>query len=162
VATVGRGSDARQQGHGAEGGVLHHECKILGHDYAHGGRASVTIARLLADAGVDRDLVHRVCVACYEAEMNIVLYARSGVATVDLYPDRVMLCFEDDGPGIADTRQALTPGWSSASREAMHMGFGAGLGLNNIAQQADEMRIHSEPGRGVRLVLTFWRDATAP
>jgi len=96
-----------------------------------------------------------VCVACYEAEMNVVLHARSGYVAVDLFPDRVVLQVMDQGPGIEDVELAMTPGWSSASEEARALGFGAGMGLPNIKAQADAMEIESEPGQGVKMRLVF-------
>jgi anti-sigma regulatory factor (Ser/Thr protein kinase) len=137
----------------------HHEFPILGRAYFLGGRAATSIKRVLAEAGVEPDLAQRVCVACYEAEMNVVLHARSGYLAVDIFPDRVEVTVQDRGPGIADVEQAMTPGWSSASEEARSLGFGAGMGLPNIREQADEMRLESAPGEGASLHLVFYREA---
>lgn len=130
---------------------------MLGRAYFLGGRASTSVKRVLREAGVDDGTVRRVSVACYEAEMNIVLHARSGYISLDVYPSRVTVTVFDQGPGIEKIDLAMTPGWSSASEEARALGFGAGMGLPNIKQQADEMGIESTPGEGVRLTLTFWR-----
>jgi anti-sigma regulatory factor (Ser/Thr protein kinase) len=89
--------------------------------------------------------------------MNVVLHARSGHVAIDVFGDRVEVRVEDRGPGIADVGQAMRPGWSSASEEARALGFGAGMGLPNIKEQADEMHIESEVGRGVTLRLVFRR-----
>lgn len=106
---------------------------------------------------MDEATIRRVSVACYEAEMNIVLHAQSGYLSLDLYPGQVRVAVLDRGPGIENIALAMTPGWSSASEEARALGFGAGMGLPNIKEQADEMEIDSTPGRGVRLQLTFRR-----
>lgn len=135
----------------------HHEFPVLGRAYFLGGRASTSIRRVLERAGVDEDTLKRVGVACYEAEMNVVLHARSGHMALDIYPSRVVVSILDQGPGIEDIELAMTPGWSSASEEANAMGFGAGMGLPNIWNQADNMEIESAPGDGVRMVLTFRR-----
>ncbi len=137
--------------------LAHHEFPVLGRAYFLGGRASTSIKRVLQDAGVDQATIRRVAVACYEAEMNIVLHARSGYVSMDIYPNRVVLAILDHGPGIDDMELAMTPGWSSASEEARALGFGAGMGLPNIRSQADEMKIESAPGDGVRMALTFRR-----
>lgn len=149
-------------GRGADPGtsrapLLHYEHPVLGRAHVLGGRAAAAIQRLLTGAGLEEDLIRRVCIASYEAEMNVVLHASFGVLTVDAYEDRVLLQLDDHGPGIADLTQARIRGWSTASSEARNLGFGAGLGLTHIQEQADEMVIESEPGRGVHLVLTFWR-----
>ncbi len=134
----------------------HHEFPVLGKAYFMGGRASTSVKRVLAAAGVDDVVIQRVSVACYEAEMNVVLHARSGFISLDILPDRIVLEVHDQGPGIEDVDLAMTRGWSSATDEARALGFGAGMGLPNIRDHADDMRIESVPGRGVSLVLTFF------
>ncbi len=140
-----------------EAPLAHHEFPILGRAYFLGGRASTSVKRVLTDAGVDDETVQRVSVACYEAEMNVVLHARSGHMAVDLYADRIVVGVYDQGPGIEDLERAMTRGWSSASEEARALGFGAGMGLPNIHDQADDMNLASQPGKGVQLELTFYR-----
>jgi anti-sigma regulatory factor (Ser/Thr protein kinase) len=135
----------------------HYEFPILGRAYFLGGRASTSVKRALVEAGVDEATVQRCSVACYEAEMNVVLHARTGYVAVDIWPDRVEMVIADHGPGIEDIDLAMTPGWSSASEEARALGFGAGMGLPNIRDHADEMHISSEKGQGVRLHLVFRR-----
>src|ERR1035437_9906660 len=140
-----------------EAPLSHSEFPILGRAYFLGGRASTSIKRRLTDAGVDSETVQRVSVACYEAEMNVVLHARSGHVALDVYPDRVVVGVYDQGPGIADLKLAMTRGWSSASEEARALGFGAGMGLPNIREHADDMDIASAVGEGVQMELTFYR-----
>lgn len=137
--------------------TVHCEFPILGRAYFLGGRAATAVKRALAEAGVDRETIQRVSVACYEAEMNVVLHARTGYASLDIYPDRVVVSVVDRGPGIADIPLAMTRGWSSASEEARSLGFGAGMGLPNIKDHSDDMQIESAVGHGVRLTLTFLR-----
>ncbi|MCX7598643.1 MAG: ATP-binding protein [Armatimonadetes bacterium] len=137
--------------------LAHLEYPVLGRAYFLGGRASTSLRRALLQAGVEEDVLQRVCVACYEAEMNVVLHARTGYMSVDVWPDRVEVCVTDHGPGIEDVELAMQPGYSTASEEARSLGFGAGMGLPNIRQHADELAIESKVGEGVRLVMTFWR-----
>ena len=144
-----------------EAALAHHEFPVLGRAYFLGGRASTSAKRVLREAGVDEATIRRVSVACYEAEMNVVLHAHSGYMALDIHADRIVVGVFDRGPGIADLNLAMTPGWSSASEEARSLGFGAGMGLPNIKQQVDEMQIESEPGEGVRLALTFYREGAA-
>lgn len=137
--------------------IQHHEFPILGRGYFLGGRASTTIKNLLTAAGVEEPVVQRATVATYEAEMNVVLHATSGVVELDVFGDRVVVRLHDRGPGIEDLELAMTRGWSTASSEARGLGFGAGMGLPNIRAQADEMQIESRPDEGVHLTLTFLR-----
>jgi len=57
----------------------------------------------------------------------------------------------DRGRGIPDVELAMTPGWSTATPEMRARGFGAGLGLPNIKNSADEFRLESTPGVGTTL-----------
>ncbi len=135
----------------------HHEFPVLGKAYFLGGRASTSVKRTLEQAGVDEETVQRIAVACYEAEMNVVLHATSGYIALDVHPDRVLVTVRDRGPGIEDIELALTRGWSSADHEARTLGFGAGMGLPNIKEHSDEMVIDSTPSQGVELRLVFLR-----
>lgn len=137
--------------------LAHYEFPILGRAYFLGGRASTSVKRVLTEAGVEDETIARVSVACYEAEMNVVLHARSGYVVLDVHGDRVVLTIKDRGPGIPDLELAMKPGWSSASDEARALGFGAGMGLPNIRQHTDEMHIESTLGEGVQLRLVFHR-----
>ena len=137
--------------------LAHHEFPILGRAYFLGGRASTSLKRALAEAGVDIDTIQRISVAAYEAEMNVVLHASSGYLWSDIHADRVVVGVTDRGPGIRDIPLALTPGWSSATEEARALGFGAGMGLPNIRSQCDDMDLRSEVGKGVQLTMTFHR-----
>ena len=140
-----------------EAASSHHEFPILGRAYFLGGRASTSVKRVLQQEGVDEATIRRVSVACYEAEMNVVLHADSGYLSLDIHPGHVVVAVLDHGPGIENMQLAMTPGWSSATEEARALGFGAGMGLPNIRGQADEMTIEGFPGAGVRMVLTFHR-----
>jgi serine/threonine-protein kinase RsbT len=140
-----------------EAPIAHCEFPILGRAYFLGGRASTSVKRTLTDAGVDQATIQRVAVACYEAEMNVVLHARAGYVTLDVYPASVVVGVLDQGPGIADIELAMKPGWSSATEEARALGFGAGMGLPNIRAQCDDMEISSTVGDGVTLRLIFLR-----
>jgi len=72
-----------------------------------------------------------------------------------LTPRGVRLRLEDEGPGIPDIAQAMTPGFSTASAQVREMGFGAGMGLPNISENADEFKIESEVGKGTTLWINY-------
>jgi serine/threonine-protein kinase RsbT len=61
----------------------------------------------------------------------------------------LVLHFEDEGPGIADLKLALTDGWTSGS--------GMGLGLPGSKRLVSDFVIHSAPGRGTRVSITKWK-----
>ena len=58
------------------------------------------------------------------------------------------LTFEDKGPGIADTKLALTDGYTS--------GGGLGLGLGGARRLSNEFDLVSAPGQGTRVTITRW------
>ena len=61
----------------------------------------------------------------------------------------LQLHFEDDGPGIADMKLALTDGWTS--------GGGMGLGLPGSKRLVNDFDIQSAPGQGTRVSITRWK-----
>jgi anti-sigma regulatory factor (Ser/Thr protein kinase) len=54
---------------------------------------------------------------------------------------------------------AMKPGYSTATEEVRAMGFGAGMGLNNIQRCVDEMSIESAPDTGTRLEMKIFLQA---
>jgi anti-sigma regulatory factor (Ser/Thr protein kinase) len=54
----------------------------------------------------------------------------------------------DEGPGIPDIEQAMQAGYSTASMTVRSLGFGAGMGLQNIKRCVDEMTLTSTVGEG--------------
>ena len=69
--------------------------------------------------------------------MNVVMYAKKGMVTLNVTPEELHLKLEDEGQGIADIDQAMKEGFSTATHEMREMGFGAGMGLPNIKKNAD-------------------------
>lgn len=59
------------------------------------------------------------------------------------------LTFIDQGPGIADLKQALTDGFTT--------GGGMGLGLSGAKRLADEFDIESAPGQGTTVKISKWK-----
>jgi anti-sigma regulatory factor (Ser/Thr protein kinase)/Na+-translocating ferredoxin:NAD+ oxidoreductase RNF subunit RnfB len=124
---------------------------IAGGDYRKGGSATAGIKTILKQVGVPEKELRRAMIAAYEAEMNVVIHATRGTATVRLVPDRLEIVIEDEGPGIPDIDLAMKEGYSTAPREAVVLGFGAGKGLPNIRRRSDEFEIRSEVGKGTRV-----------
>lgn len=129
--------------------------RIHGDDFVHAGEASSGMKKALARLGVDPVVVKRAAVAMYEAEINAVIHAGGGEASIEIYPGYVRIQVTDRGPGIADVDQAMQAGWSTASDSAREMGFGAGMGLPNIRRNVDEMSIDTELGRGTTVTLVL-------
>ncbi len=124
---------------------------VKGGDFAKAGNAACAIKELLKDLGIDPKTVRRAAIIAYEAEMNVVMYAREARMDLAVSPTEVRLTVEDSGPGIPDVELAMTEGYSTATAEMRELGFGAGMGLPNIKRNADVFAIDSEVGRGTRL-----------
>ncbi|MBN1764372.1 MAG: CBS domain-containing protein [Sedimentisphaerales bacterium] len=128
---------------------------VKGQDFTQAGDSSTRLKRTLRRLGLRSDLVRRIAIASYEAEMNLVIYTEGGRIRAEVEPARVFVEIEDSGPGIADLEKALEPGYSTAPEWVREMGFGAGMGLVNMKKSADEFIIESEPGRGTTLNVSF-------
>ena len=129
--------------------------KIDGGDFINGGQASCRIRDILKELGVLPDIILRVSVAAYEAEMNVVMYAIKGKIKFLMTADRIVLNIEDKGIGIEDVDLAMKPGYSTATEKMREMGFGAGMGLPNIKKNSDEFLLTSKLGKGTKLKIVF-------
>jgi anti-sigma regulatory factor (Ser/Thr protein kinase) len=127
------------------------EFSVLGRDFTKAGSVSTEIKSILKEIGFDPVVIRRAAIACYEAEMNVVMYADRAVVRLSASPDTIKIEFEDEGQGIEDIELAMEEGYSTATAEMREMGFGAGMGLPNIRRNADDFEISSEVGRGTKL-----------
>jgi serine/threonine-protein kinase RsbT len=128
---------------------------IKARDYLRAGEVSMNVQGLLKSIGFVSDMIRRVCICAYEAEMNVVMHGGDGHMTIEVDTDGIMLDVKDDGPGIEDISLALQEGYSTASEEAREMGFGAGMGLPNIQKNSDSLEIVSEKGKGTEVKIGF-------
>jgi serine/threonine-protein kinase RsbT len=128
--------------------------EVEGGNFSKAGNASSSIKKTLKQLNVDPQIIKRVVVALYEAEVNVAAHAYKGEITADINPDRIHIRIEDDGPGIADIEMAMQAGFSTASPKVREMGFGAGMGLPNIKKNVDSLQISSIVGKGTVVELT--------
>lgn len=134
--------------------ILRYSVKAL--DFDRGGEASSRLKQSLQNLGIPPQALRRVAIASYEAEMNLVLHAAAGgKIRAEVRRDAVRIEVSDRGPGIPDVAQALQPGFSTAPEWIREMGFGAGMGLSNIQNCADEMSLQSQVGKGTLLRMLF-------
>jgi anti-sigma regulatory factor (Ser/Thr protein kinase) len=129
--------------------------EITGGDFSAGGSASSQVKKTLKQFNIAPQVLRRIAVALYEAEMNVVAHAWRGSMCVNINVDHLCVVIEDEGPGIEDIERAMQEGFSTATEEVRQMGFGAGMGLPNIRKNSDEMELTSRPGIGTRLALTI-------
>ena len=129
--------------------------QVIHGNYAEAGVASADIKRTLRQLGVSADVLRRVSVASYEAELNMVIHSLGGELTVQVDPDHILLNTSDRGPGIEDIPTAMREGFSTADEEARGLGFGAGMGLPNMKRNADSFDIQSQVGTGTQIQMEF-------
>lgn len=138
--------------------LFQQEFKIRGGDFVNAGESSCRIRNTLREIGIDSDIIRRIAIAAYEAEMNVVMYAESGVMSINVCREEILLTIDDKGPGIEDIDLAMQPGYSTATEEMREMGFGAGMGLPNMKKNADTFTITSKVGEGTRLEIRVLLD----
>ena len=127
--------------------------RVVARDFSRAGEASSGLKKTLTRLGIRPDVIRRVAVATYEAEINIVVYSEGGEIVAEVQRDRIKIEALDKGPGIPDIEQAMQPGFSTAPDWVREMGFGAGMGLPNIKSCADNMRLESTVGVGTHLTI---------
>ena len=135
--------------------------RIAGGDFDTAGIATRKLKEQLAKIGVNAASMRRAMIASYEAEMNVVIHARTGTLWARVDSGKLDLEVADEGPGIPNVELALREGWSTASVQAREMGFGAGLGLPNIRRNSDLFEIETRVGRGTRVRSTILLNGAA-
>jgi len=145
----------------ADSTMLLFQYDVKGQDFKQAGSSSSRLKRTLKRLGLRPDIVRRVTIASYEAEMNLVVFTQGGKIRARIQPTKVFVEAEDSGPGIVDLEKALQPGYSTAPDWVRELGFGAGMGLSNIARCSDEMNLTSELGVGTQLEARFAVEGSA-
>lgn len=121
---------------------------VQGRDFVDAGMVSSEIKKCLKEKGISENIIRKVAVITFEAEVNIISYADQGTIQLFIEPDAITVEATDIGPGIEDIELALQEGYSTADDYIREMGFGAGMGLANIKRFSDAFEIKSEPGSG--------------
>jgi anti-sigma regulatory factor (Ser/Thr protein kinase)/predicted transcriptional regulator len=131
--------------------TVNFQYQVRGRTVEQGGEVASDLKRSLKRLGLHPEVVRRAAIATYEAEMNVIIYAREGTVEVSVAPDAIRIVVRDRGQGIANVQQALQPGFSTAPDWVRELGFGAGMGLPNIQSCAGSLDISSEVGQGTTL-----------
>lgn len=120
------------------------------------------------------ELIHRLCTATEQvirelgadlpqpavrALIENLVHARFQCPTVSILDGGRTIRVADRGPGIADKRRALEPGFSSAGDEERMIIAGVGAGLSVAAKQAEagggQLEISDNLGGGTVVTLAF-------
>ncbi len=131
--------------------TLTFQYQVEGKDFKKAGSGATSLKKTLSRLGIHPQVLRRAAIIAYEAEINIVIYTDGGELVAKVGPGLITIEAKDNGPGITDLQLALTPGYSTAAEWVRELGFGAGMGLCNIKECADEMDLDSVVGKGTRL-----------
>lgn len=137
----------------AEGQGLVLEFPLEHYRFETAGEASSKIKQVVRQLGVNAQTARRISVCAYEAELNAIIHAYGGFMKVRVFPDRTELEVTDEGPGIPDIAAAMREGFSTAPDNIRELGFGAGMGLPNMARSADEFDIKSSKETGTQIYM---------
>ncbi len=129
---------------------------VPGDDFTRAGEASSDVKKKLKKIGFNADVIRKVAISMYEGEINMVIHAGGGTATVDIDPDKVVMILEDKGPGIADVSKAMQEGFSTAPDNVRSLGFGAGMGLPNMKKYTNELHVDSTVGVGTTVTMVVY------
>jgi serine/threonine-protein kinase RsbT len=109
-----------------------------------------TLAAELGFSAVDGTLI---ATAISELARNIVAYAKKGEIRLRVIHGSgrrgIEVVASDQGPGIADIRQALRDGFSTSGS--------LGLGLPGVRRLMDEFEVVSQPGQGTSVTVKKWK-----
>ena len=133
--------------------VLTFDFDVDGSDFTSAGQASVQVKKNLRRLGLSPEIIRQVSIAMYEGEINMVIHAGGGKATVNITEEYIEIVLCDQGPGIKDIEQAMQEGYSSAPDAIRSLGFGAGMGLPNMKRYTDYMDIQSAVGVGTTVTM---------
>jgi serine/threonine-protein kinase RsbT len=128
---------------------------VAGDDFDRAGEASAGLKQLLQKIGVPADIIRRIAIGTYEAEMNVIIHAGGGQVDAEIFPEETVVYIADQGPGIPDIKLAMQEGWSTAPDHVRQMGFGAGMGLPNMMKCSDDFDIQSTVGSGTNIKMKF-------
>ena len=135
---------------------LEFQLELDNFDFA--GVPSSRIKKVLQQIGVKNEIIRRVAVASYEAEINVIIHSLGGSIKALIFPDRTELYLDDIGPGIPRVDLAMQEGFSTATDKIREKGFGAGMGLPNMKRCSDEFEISSEVNVGTKIKMIIFHN----
>ena len=126
---------------------------ISGEDFSLAGEASSNFKSVMKKLGISPEVIRRVSIAMYEAEINTIIHGGGGECEAEVLPGKISVTFKDQGPGIANLDLAMQEGYSTAGDKIRELGFGAGMGLPNMKRYTDYMEINSVVGQGTDIIM---------
>lgn len=135
---------------------MHFEFPVEAGDFTNAGSVSSEVKKILKELNVEGKIIRRTVVALFESEVNVVGHSYGGTIAVDIDAEKIAIHVSDTGPGIEDIELAMSEGYSTADKEILEMGFGAGMGLPNIRKNTDSFDLRSEPGKYTELDMVIY------
>jgi serine/threonine-protein kinase RsbT len=129
---------------------------VDGDQFILAGESSSQVKKVLRQLGVSSEVIRKIAIAMYEAEINMVIHANGGIIDVEITSEKVYVVLKDTGPGIPDIELAMQEGYSTASEKVRELGFGAGMGLPNMKKYCDCLNVTSEVGKGTTVEITVY------
>lgn len=123
-------------------------------NFEKAGEISSFLKKHLLNYHVNKNLIKQICIAAYEAEINVVIHSYGGYCNIEINDDILSINFIDSGPGIENIQWAMEKGNSTASQYARDNGFGAGMGLPNMKMNCDDFHIESNKN-GTNIQLKY-------
>jgi anti-sigma regulatory factor (Ser/Thr protein kinase) len=130
--------------------------QLVGGNFTSAGEASIDLKQRLTELGLKDDIVRRIAIVTFEAEMNVIIYAAAGWLRYAITPEQIKITVEDMGPGIEDIELAMQDGYSTAPEWVREMGWGAGMGLPNMKKNSDIFKIDSVVGEGTTVEMVIY------
>ncbi len=120
-------------------------------NFSKGGEASTKLKRKLARLGVNSAVIRKASIVTYELEMNVIIHSYGGEIKVIINLEELIIKVEDVGPGIENLDRAFKPGYSTADHKIRELGFGAGMGLNNVKKYTNELAVKTDSKTGTKI-----------
>jgi anti-sigma regulatory factor (Ser/Thr protein kinase) len=138
-----------------QGIIITKNFHIDGADFGNTDMVSTQVKAILKSIGYDPELIRRVSICTYEAEMNVVMHAIKADVTLTASDKEIGIIIDDEGKGIENIELAMQEGYSTATEEQRALGFGAGMGLPNIKKNCDVLNIESKVQKGTFIEIRF-------
>ena len=143
---------------------LREEFPVVAMDFQTAGEASAQIKRLLKKLGVNSGVVRRLSIACYEAEINLVIHSMGGRLTLIVDAHEVTLISDDDGPGIPERAMKLLFQVGYSTKFDPDTGdISRGVGLPAVQYIVEDLggdiQVQSQPGQGACFQISLPLDA---
>lgn len=120
-------------------------------DHSGIGEARRRFSELIEAAGAAESLQGKFAIVVTELATNLYRHAKGGEILATHFQrergDSIELLAIDKGPGMANPAECMRDGYSTSGT--------AGAGLGSIQRNADAFQIHSTPGRGTAVWVSF-------